>query len=257
MKKYYLIVLISFITLFVACSTVKNKQDSVKVVEQDTTKEIVKPKPIPKLKEYRYISLTASIEFVNSGAVNEFNATINQNNDTLGMKVLGPFNISVAELFSTTEKFFLLDKWNAVLYKGKPTKENFKKSLQIPISYKEIIGLIRCNPYGDISRFANGIQSDEDIETYTYADETTKDSLWFSKKHKTVARYKHKSTKQDESYFVAYSYGESNDYPNKIVFVSGKNKLTLNIEKFSLEKFTVKSIKIPDNAKVVDLDETK
>jgi hypothetical protein len=252
MKKYYLIVLISLISVLISCSTVNKTKDSSKT-EVKAKATSVKKEP----KFLKYISLMASIEYFSSGTVNQFNTSINQNNDTLGLKVLGPFNVSVAELFSTKEKFFLLDKWNGVLYKGKPSKENFKKALQISISYEDIIGLIRCNPYGDITRFAKDAKVNDTLETFVFADATAKDSLWFTKKNNTISRYKHKSTNSAESYSVIYTYGESNEYPDKIVFTSGNNKLILNIDKFSLEKFTVKSFKIPEKAKVVDLDETK
>lgn len=230
---------------------------SCSTVDSTKTKVKVKAKPAPVRNELKYISLMASIEFVNSGNVNEFNASINQNNDTLGLRLLGPFNMALAELFSNPEQFMLLDKWHAVLYKGKPTKENFNKALQFPISYQEIIGLIRCNPYGDISRFEKSIKQNDSSEASYYADALAKDSLWFLKKNNTISQYKHISQNVKESYSVNYSYGEFVEYPDKIVFLSGKNKLTLKIDKFSLEKFTVKSIKIPNNVQTVNLDETK
>ncbi|MEI6091666.1 MAG: hypothetical protein WCR42_14515 [bacterium] len=250
MKKYYLVVLVCLISVLISCSTVNKTKTKIKSKPAQVEKEL-------KFKELKYISLMTSIEYSNNGNSNEFVASINQNNDTLGLKVLGPFSMVLAELFSNKEQFFLLDKWNAVLYKGKPTKENFKKALQIPISYQDIIGLIRCNPYGDISRFINDIKQNDTLKSYIYADATAKDSLWIAKRSNTISRYVHKSTTAGESYEVDYHYGESTEYPDKIVFISGKNKLIIAIDKFSLEKFTVKSIKIPDKAKVVDLDETK
>ncbi len=258
MKKYYLIVLISLISVLISCSTVdKTAKDSLKEKPIEKPLEKPKAKPVPPKKELKYISLMTSIEYINSGTSNEFSASINQNGDTLGMKVLGPFNMVLAELFSTKEQFFLLDKWNAILYKGKPTKENFKEALQIAISYQDIIGLIRCHPYGDISRFEKDTKPNDSLEALIYGDVLAKDSLWLQKNYNTIARYKHKSTNPGESYKVDYSYGESKEYPEKIVFVSGKSKLTIKIEEFSLEKLSVKSFKIPEKAKIVDLDDKK
>lgn len=257
MKKYYLFLLAGLFSVLISCSTVKKTKEEipVKSPEKESVKETVKPESIKKVS--KYISLMASIEFIQNKAKNEFNTSINLNNDTLGIKVLGPFNVVVAELFSTNEIFYMIDKWNGVLYKGKPTKENFNHAMQLPISYQEITGLIRCNPYEDITRFTINPSTNSKSVGYYFADAISKDSLWFDKATKNIQSYKHISSVARESYSVHYEYGDTLAYPNKITFTSGGNKLTLKVDKFSLEKFKVKNIKIPDKVSTIDLDAKK
>lgn len=256
MKKIIFTIIFIASLLISSCSLFQRSKPKV-INTTPIKKEIaeeVKKEPEEVWHKIKYISFKANAEFSNGETLNEFTMKLNQANDSLGLKIQGPLNIVIAELFATPEYFLLLDKWGGNAYEGKPTKANFRNTLQIPISYSEITGLVKLTPYGDEKRLIKCNQKKSNQTVYYFSDVNNIDSLWLNSSTRLPEEYKHISTNKKESYSVKYKYQSEAQYPYYIEFSSNKMKLLLNLSEASFNKFKITKINIPDKIVVKQIN---
>jgi len=155
MQKLLYIVFISFV--FIACSSTKElEKPKVQTVSQPL--KPLEPKNIPALKDFnssiKNLKIEGEIDIDSPQLDNsaDFEMTI-CGTDSLSMIISGPLGITVAKLFATKSQFVFINSFNGELYKGKPTKENFEKVANIPLSFNDLINLLQSKLLYNVNQY--------------------------------------------------------------------------------------------------------
>lgn len=70
-------------------------------------------------------------------------------NDSASMNVYGPFGVVLGKLYSDSSNFTFLNILENTVYTGKPTLENFQRAMQIPVSFSDLIHILRSEVPGN------------------------------------------------------------------------------------------------------------
>ncbi len=142
LKKSLIIILVSF--LMISCSTIKT-----------TKKEKIKVSPKinffpPWNLELNNLIIKTNLSISNKNQSYSASANIRiAKLDSISMKINGPFGISVGKLYATQHMF---DFYNAItdqLIEGVPDADSFRQIIKMPISYNDLIRLMRCETPGN------------------------------------------------------------------------------------------------------------
>jgi hypothetical protein len=245
------------VLLFVlsSCSTVNNKE-SIKINKFEYKTSVLKSFN-PGIKT---ISIKGQLtaDFQNEHQSASFKILM-ASEDSISLTISGPFGITVAKLFSTPEKFIFLNVFGNEVYSGTPNEENLSRVINIPLSYKEFLHLIRSetpNQADNYTSQAGDVLLFRNVKP-TYFSELVNiresDSL--------LSGYKRINKDGSEILTVDYtSYRKYDDYSlarNIIMKFPGINsKIVLDIDEIKVnEKFEKPfSFQIPKDSKVITID---
>jgi hypothetical protein len=64
--------------------------------------------------------------------------------DSLSLTLTGPFGILVGKLYANPYYFIYYDIFNNEVLEGKPTAKNLKQAAMLPLSFEDIVHLLKC-----------------------------------------------------------------------------------------------------------------
>ncbi len=181
--------------------------------------------------------------------------------DSLGLLIKGPFGIKAGRLFVTKDIFYFINYISGDFYKGKPSKENFLKAAYIPLSYIELVNILKNKPIYQVNTYKYYKNYNSNI-IYLNKLSSETDEVIYNKDNNRFLFTKRYDNINKELYSVSYSNFEAlgNQFPKRIDIdlkqLNGKITLEYDEVKANVTIDKPLSFKIPSNANVFNLDET-
>lgn len=93
--------------------------------------------------------------------------------DSAALSIFGPLGMTIGKLYSTPSHFVFLNTFMSEAFEGRPTPENLKQVIFLPVSFSDLVSLFRSEPMQDVKTYLND-------ESYSKAGRT----LYKSKQEK-------------------------------------------------------------------------
>lgn len=215
-------------------------------------------------KDFKTLSINTDIE-INSPD-NNFNFNVDfkfYQRDTLNSTINGPFGITLAKLFTTSDTMYVYSIMDNKVYVGTPKEENLKKSLNISLSFKDIMNILLTDIPNQIEEY---IFYQKNIEGNNVLKRVDKDKgvefLVIDKDNFTLKQYQYKSTDGETKLNVFYNdfkvvdnMNFANDLEIQLPQQNSRIKFKFN-EILSNPMFdTPLMFKMPKNAVVINLNQ--
>lgn len=150
----------------VACSTVPPKRtagvDLHEIPENKTALQTLQ------------IKGSISTDFQDQSLSGSFTAKI-AGRDSLQLTLYGPFSILIGRLHADKNSFTFYNAYNEIAYKGKPSSESMYTALMIPMSFGDIISILRQEYPGNREMYRQE-QNDKDDNSAVFIGETEKNA---------------------------------------------------------------------------------
>lgn len=131
------------------CSSVKEIKKVIPVKEKKIAKNIIKTStPIENL----YIEGKMTIENNGESQSGNFKMSI-AGMDSVFMQINGPFGITVAKMYSTSDEFIFVNYFGNEAFRGTPSRKNLERVMRIPLSFNDLIHFIKCEPSENINSY--------------------------------------------------------------------------------------------------------
>ena len=151
------ITLILFTILLASCSSTKELQKkniTSSKVSVDTALINIPPIQNNHFATNDNISIKSnlSINFPNQN--NSVSSTIEiAGMDSILIKISAIFGISVGQLYANQNEFIMNNNLESITYIGIPTEENIMKTAFIPLSFYDLVSILKCVPSQDINNY--------------------------------------------------------------------------------------------------------
>lgn len=182
--------------------------------------------------------------------------------DSLKMVLTGPFGVSVGALGSTPAHFTFLELFQEnVAYEGRPDRETFTKAMQLGLSYREIVALMRCEvPHiptsTDINAGTLTVRNEGDLIHYTVPQGEKTEIFSVDPKKLVITSYTltrdyrgEEVTELAVTYQNFYNKAEGRYFPQEATAVLNDGAQTLRISidnvKGRIEKGTTLAVEVP------------
>ncbi|MFH1051973.1 MAG: DUF4292 domain-containing protein [bacterium] len=250
-------IIISFLWLClfsVSCATVK---DSVNVSTNTN-------KYPERNKEYKNLSFKSNISVVMKDMSNMASANINMAySDSISMSLFGPFGIPFGKLYATKSNVVFYNIMTNQVLEGKPSSENMRTAVFLPLSYEDFIRLIRCETPGEPKDFIfDKNLNDDEILFKNISNPEYIEYAVLSNKDKIITQYQRKQADGTLLIHVFYTdYLKSNgiDFAQKQLykFPEMDINVTMEIKDLIINGTFDKpfSFNIPSNIDRIKLDE--
>ncbi len=264
MQKFLYIIFISLVLVIVSCSSTKQSEKP----KTETKIEKVKPleSKIPVLKDFnssiKNLIIEGEIDIDSPQLDNsaDFELTI-CGSDSLSMIISGPLGITVAKLFATKNQFIFINSFSGELYKGKPTKENFEKVANIPLSFNDLINILQSKLLYHVKQYKY-IKLYEDNYVFMINNNEIFDEILINQElNKILYLKRFNSTKElfNCSYGDFININNNNNFIAKTITINAPNsniKLKIKYDKVQANVTIDKpiSFKIPNKIKTFILD---
>jgi len=183
--------------------------------------------------------------------------------DSISMNLFGPFGIPFGKLYATKDYVLFYNIMTNQVLEGKPTPENMRTAVFLPLSYEDFIHLIRCETPGEPKDFVFDKKLNEDELLFKNAKNPKFiEYAVVSLKDRVITQYQRKDTEGILILHVFYTnYAKSNgiDFAQKQLYKFPELDVNLTLEINDLkinEPFTKPfSFNIPSNIDRIKLDE--
>lgn len=144
----------------------------------------------------RYMKVEAEMSITVNETTNGANCLMQMaGRDSLAMEISGPFGISVARLFSSSQFFLFHDILQGRAIQGKPTRATLSEVTFLPLSFEDYASLFRAEPPGDISNFSHVESYSDSVKLLLKRtiDPTATEYLLCNKRDGTIKEYQRKN----------------------------------------------------------------
>lgn len=251
MKKKYILFILSLALL--SCSTVKQTSNSVDSLGHLPDRN----------SQFKNLSIKSSISasMKDQSMMASANMMIAQM-DSISMNLFGPFGIPFGKLYATKDYVLFYNVMTNQVLEGKPTPENMRTAVFLPLSYEDFIRLIRCETPGEPKDFVfeKKINDDEllfkNIKNFKYIEYAV-----ISSSTKVVTQYQRKDADGTLILHVFYTnYTKNNgiDFSQKQLYKFPELEVTLTLDITDLKINPVFDkpfiFSIPENIDRIKLD---
>ena len=229
MKK--IIILLLLILVISGCSTVVKKQ------ELEEQKSI-----LDRYAGLKNLELQGSIKTDFGGTSNSASfKIIMASADSISITIYGPFGIVGGKMWATPDYFCFYDIFNNELIEGSPKSENMQKVLSVPLSYYDIVYLLRCELPTDPSQFTEGRNEDESLNLTFNNNQNPmfNESTYLSKRNKKMTSY-HRRYKNNNREIMSVTYDNFEQFAKYILSKSIKFKFPSALGSVEIELSDVK-----------------
>lgn len=158
MKHFFLIIL--SIILLSACATTTNKKqnDYTSNIEQKKySKNIITidstlDSTLFVINDNIFLRASISIKFPNQNHSVSANIEI-AGIDSILIKITAFLGISVGQLYANKNEFLMNNNLESITYTGTPTEENIMKTALIPLSFSDLVSILKSIPPQNISNY--------------------------------------------------------------------------------------------------------
>ncbi|MCX6153973.1 MAG: DUF4292 domain-containing protein [Candidatus Kapabacteria bacterium] len=126
--------------------------------------------------------------------------------DSLSLSISGPFGISIGKLFSRKDYFLFYNTYQNEIYEGTPTVENLSHAVRIPLSYSDLVALIRAETPESALIFKESAR-DKDLGTIDFKAKNASNEDVFVKlnnKNSSILEYSRRNS-EGELIHVTYT----------------------------------------------------
>ena len=183
--------------------------------------------------------------------------------DSLSMSLFGPFGISFGKLYATRDNVVFYNIMTNQVLEGKPTAQNMRTAVFLPLSYEDFIRLIRCETPGETKDFI--FDKMLNYDEMLFKNSSNPDYIEYavlSGKEKVITQYQRKQSDGTLILHVFYTDYVKNggvDFAQKQLykFPEMNVNLTMEINDLEINKTFDKpfSFTIPSNIDRIKLDE--
>ena len=239
--------------LLISCSTVKQKVDTDVV-------NIIFPERNTNFKDLS-IKSSISAAMKDQSMMASANMMIAQM-DSISMNLFGPFGIPFGKLYATKDYVLFYNIMTNQVLEGKPTAENMRTAVFLPLTYEDFIRLIRCETPGEPKDFIFEKNLNDDEMLF----KNSKNPKYFeyavlSKSKKVITQYQRKDSDGTlilHVFYIEYIKNSGIDFSQKQVykFPELDVNLTLEITDLKINPVFEKpfSFSIPANIDRIKLD---
>ncbi len=183
--------------------------------------------------------------------------------DSLSLTLMGPFGILVGKLYANKNYFIYYDIFNNEVLEGKPTAKNLKSAAMIPLSFDDMVHLLRCEAPLEPERYEKE-KNPEGVEGVLFKNFSNKDYveyLLYSSPKDMITQYQRKL--RDGKLILNLLY---KDYDDIDGFELAKNlifnfpeidgSLTFEVNSIEVNKIENKTLRfqIPEGIKKYELE---
>lgn len=251
MKTYILLLIISI--SLISCSSVKNTSDT-------SINNITFPE---RNNQFKNLSIKSSISAAmkDQSMMASANIMIAQM-DSISMNLFGPFGIPFGKLYAIKEYVLFYNIMTNQVLEGKPTPENMKTAVFLPLSYEDFIRLIRCETPGEPKEFVfeKNLNDDELLFKNSQNSKYIEFAV-LSKSNKVITQYQRKDndgTLLLHVFYMNYTKNNGIDFAQKQLykFPELDVNLTLDITDLKINPVFDKpfSFSIPANIDRIKLE---
>ena len=138
-KLYFYLTFIGFLIL-AGCATVPKAQET-KAVEKST---------LSRNSQLKNFEMTLNLNVNMTSGSNSASAKAKvADTDSIALSLFGPFGIPVGKVYADMNQLIFLNLLTNQVLKGKPSEENMRTAIMLPMSYSDFIRLIRCETPGN------------------------------------------------------------------------------------------------------------
>ncbi len=250
-----LIISIFLLSIFtVSCATVKDSVEVSSNINQFPERNI----------EFRNLSLKSNISVVMKEMSNMATANINMAySDSISMSLFGPFGIPFGKLYATKSNVVFYNIMTNQVLEGKPSSENMRTAVFLPLSYEDFIRLIRCETPGEPKDFIyDKYLNDDEILFKNNSNPEYIEYAVLSNKDKVITQYQRKQidgTMILHVFYTDYTKNNNIDFAQKqqYKFPEMDVNVTMEIRDLIINGTFEKpfSFNIPANIDRIKLDE--
>jgi hypothetical protein len=240
------------------------------VISCSSPKETVKAPSVQKVTGTKYVP---PLRVINSlyieGDINvDLNGTTNSagfklsiaSEDSLMIVITGPFGISVGRAFATPEKFVFSNSLTGDIFTGTPSRENMEQAMDLPLSFNDIVKLIKAETAEKSEEYVHYKVSEENAFERRNS-KTNFERIIISPSDSLLLSFTRLDSKHDVALDVEYSNYESFNgilLAKKMVFnFPTKNSMVaFKLDEVEINKAFEKpfSFSVSPKAKVINLD---
>lgn len=246
-KKHFLFIISLFLTI--SCSSIKQKSDEISTFEKYQFKK----------EKVNQLVITGKLNSSqnNAGSAN-FKIEI-FDKDTFALSLFGPMGMLLIRFYSTENEFLLYNSFTSEAIQGSPKSSAMNEFLPIPVSFIDLISLIRNEtPFSEKDYTEYNLNQEKKEKIFKYSSE--KDFVEYvvfdvdSKQLKQVQRKSVEGKEAVNVFFKDYEKTEEFYFPRKIIFDLKKENIQMSFdcEKYVINKSFDKSLKfsLPTGVKV-------
>jgi hypothetical protein len=140
--------------------------------------------------------------------------------DSILINITGPFNINVGKLFANQDRYIINSNLESITYTGKPTAENLKKIINIPLSFNDLVRFLRASLSESYDSYSFKTEVESEQLFVSLISDIGAEFLLVSKEQNTISQIQRKNENNETVMNIVYSnYSPLNDYnfPKKIV----------------------------------------
>jgi hypothetical protein len=73
--------------------------------------------------------------------------------DSVAMIIYGPFSMAIGKLYSTNQHFIFYNALTNEVFEGTPSQKNLRLAMNLPLSFTDLISVLRCESAVDAETF--------------------------------------------------------------------------------------------------------
>ncbi|MFA6570989.1 MAG: DUF4292 domain-containing protein [Bacteroidota bacterium] len=218
--------------------------------------------PLQWKSELKTLALSATINADYHGQSNSARIKMTiAGTDSITMTVIGPFGITLGKLYARPDYFVFYNMFNDEVIEGIASAKNLKEAAMIPLSFEQIVHLLRSESPQKPELYVKSIQTSEGTFKYENTSNNESNDYVFLNGNNQICRYLNNMKDGKTSMELLYA-----DYENYSGFYLAKSlsfsfpeingKLTIDVSDFQVNKNINQqfSFKIPDKIKRIKLD---
>lgn len=249
------IISLSIIVLFLinSCATTNINQDKIKINNKIYFGR----------NNLNYLFLKGNISINAPAMKQDAQYKININSvDSLSLSLLGPFGIVGAKLYANPDYFLFYNVLQDEAYQGKPTSYNMYSLISVPVSYKDLLSIIRNDFYSSEKKYTIS-ENNENYILYLYnsINDSTNNYYHYSKLNNAVELYTKINKDNDTLVSISYKEYKNTDninFPRKILmnFHKANVLIKMSIDDIIINQESNKQMifSISKSTKIIDLD---
>ena len=212
MKHFFLIIL--SLTLMSACvTTKKQKKDSVHKEQKEIVITAI-DSTFFAVDDNIFLRASISIKFPNQN--NSVSANIEiAGMDSILIKITAFLGISVGQLYANKNEFIMNNNLESITYTGIPTEENIMKTVFIPLSFSDLVSILKSIPSQSISKY----KYVDNFNLFEYKDQNKTEQIF------TNDNFSYKLVRKDR-------------YNNEVFSITYNDFTTINSKKIA-KKITI------------------
>ncbi|ROL59610.1 DUF4292 domain-containing protein [Bacteroidetes/Chlorobi group bacterium ChocPot_Mid] len=239
--------------VLISCSTVKQTVDT-------NVNNITFPQRNTKFKDLS-VKSSISASMKDQSMMASANMMLAQM-DSISMNLSGPFGIPFGKLYATKDYVLFYNIMTNQVLEGKPTPENMRTAVFLPLSYEDFIRLIRCETPGEPQDFVfEKNLNDDEILFKNSKNPKYIEFAVLSKSNKVITQYQRKDADGTlilHVFYMNYTKNNGIDFSQKQLykFPELDVNLTLEITELKINPVFEKpfSFSIPANIDRIKLD---